>query len=92
MIPVRSGKIFSVLALTEYLGRVLSLFSSRRNGTPPTPHPQASVPPGGRVPIPTRRHTLWYSLFMYFVLALLVILSPQMKPPPPHPMCLPQAY
>ncbi len=55
-------------------------------GTPPTPQPQASVPPpslvpgkgaytlagergGGRVPIPTRGHTLWYSLYIrtYFV-------------------------
>jgi hypothetical protein len=49
-------------------------------GTPPTPHSQASVPlpplvPGGgahllaiegdgRVPIPTRGQTLWYSIFM----------------------------
>jgi hypothetical protein len=48
-------------------------------GTPPTPHPQASVPPPfgfggrvtlagergvGRVPIPTRGHTLWYSLYI----------------------------
>jgi len=54
-------------------------------GTPPTLHPQASVPPSppgsggrgtlagergvGRVPIPTRGHILWYSLYiyMYFV-------------------------
>ncbi len=53
-------------------------------GTPPTPHPQASVPSppfgtggrgtlagergGGRVRIPTRGHTLWYSVsYMYFV-------------------------
>jgi hypothetical protein len=49
-------------------------------GTPPTLHPQASVPPtlwyrwghtcwreggGGRVPIPTRGHTVWYSLYLY---------------------------
>ncbi len=27
------------------VGRVLSFLFSRRNGTPPTPHPQASVPP-----------------------------------------------
>jgi hypothetical protein len=49
--------------------------------TPPTPHPQASVPPpfglvpgggahsltregGGRVPIPTRGHTLRYSKYI----------------------------
>ncbi len=51
-------------------------------GTPPTPHPQASVSPllwfrgghtrlrekGWGVIIPTRGHTLWYSiLYMYFV-------------------------
>ncbi len=47
-------------------------------GTPPTPHPQACVPPigsggrstlsgekrGGRVPIPTKGHTLWYSVYV----------------------------
>ncbi len=56
------------------------LFSSRLNWieTPPTPHPQASVPSpplvlgggahslaregGGTVPIPMRGHTLWYSV------------------------------
>ncbi len=57
---------------------MLSFFSSRRIGTPPTPRPQASVSPppfgsggrgtlagergGGSVPIPTRGHTLWYSV------------------------------
>ncbi len=55
------------------------LFSSRLNWDSPTPHPQASVPPslcsggrgtltgerkGGRVLIPTRGHTLWYSLYI----------------------------
>ncbi len=49
-------------------------------GTPPTPHPQASMPPplvsggrgtlagergGGRVPIPTRGHTRGTVLFIY---------------------------
>jgi len=60
------------------------LFSSRGIGTPPTPHPQASGPPppgsggrgtlagergGGRVPIPTRGHTLWYSIYIYVLCA-----------------------
>jgi hypothetical protein len=63
------------------VGRVLSFFSSRRNWDSPTPHPQAFVPPpfgsggrgtlagergGGRVPISTRGHTLWF--FFIFVL------------------------
>ncbi len=56
-------------------------------GTPPTSHPHASVPPtlwyrgwgtlagesgGGRVPIPTRGHTLWYSIYLYFVVSPVV--------------------
>jgi hypothetical protein len=66
------------------LGRVLSLFfflSFSELGSPPPPHPQASVPPplwfrgilacgraGGGVPIPTRGYTLWYlNIYMYFV-------------------------
>jgi hypothetical protein len=59
--------------------RVLSFFPVVGIGTPPTPHPQASAPPpfgpggrgtlagerrGGRVPIPTRGHTLWYSVYI----------------------------
>ncbi len=59
------------------VGRVLSFSKVVGVGTPPTPHPQVSgAPPltgymgrgtlagergGGRVPIPTRGHTLWYS-------------------------------
>ncbi len=60
------------------------LFSSRRNWDSPNPSPAgecAPLPPcfgargtlagergGGRVPIPTRGHTLWYSLYItYFV-------------------------
>ncbi len=60
------------------VGRVLSFFSSRRNWDSPNPSPagECALPPGsggggtlagergvGRVPIPTRRHTLWYSLY-----------------------------
>jgi hypothetical protein len=60
------------------VGRVLSFFPVVGIGTPPTPHPLSSVPPPpgsggrgtlagergvGRVPIPTREHTLW--LFKY---------------------------
>jgi hypothetical protein len=62
--------------------RVLSFFSVVGIGTPPTPHPQASVTPpaplvpgvgahalagergGGRVPIPARGQTLWYSVYI----------------------------
>jgi hypothetical protein len=60
------------------LGRVLSFSPVVGIGTPTTPHPQASVPPWfrgeghtrwrergwdrGRVPIPARGHTLWYSV------------------------------
>jgi hypothetical protein len=61
------------------VGRVLSFSQVVGIGTPPTPHPQASMAlPGsegrgtlagergvGRVPIPTRGHTLWYSLYIY---------------------------
>jgi hypothetical protein len=62
------------------VGRVLNFSPVVGIGTPPTPHPQASVPPplfgsgggahslaregGGRVPIPTRGHTLCYSLYI----------------------------
>ncbi len=63
------------------VGRVLSIFSSRRNWDAPNPSPAGEcVPPpgsggrgthtrwrergGGRVPIPTRGHTLWYSLYI----------------------------
>ncbi len=61
------------------VGSLLSLFSSRRNWDLPTPHPQMSVPPpfgsggrgtlagdrgAGRVPVPTRGHTLWYSIYI----------------------------
>ncbi len=59
-------------------GRVLSFFSSRRNWDSPNPSSAGEcVPPGserrgtlagerggGRVPIPTRGHTLWYSLYV----------------------------
>jgi hypothetical protein len=70
-------------SIDHRVGRLLSFFPVVGIGTPPTPHPQASVPPppfgsGGRgklagekrsrrVPIPMRGHTLWYSVYMYFV-------------------------
>jgi hypothetical protein len=61
---------------THRVGRVPSFSPVVGIGTPPTPHPQVRMPPfgsggrgtlagergGGRVPIPTRRHTLWYSV------------------------------
>jgi hypothetical protein len=65
------------------VGRVLSFFSSRRNWDSPNPSPAGEYAPppfgtggrgtlagergGGRVPIATRGHTLWYSLYTYFV-------------------------
>jgi hypothetical protein len=64
-------------AIEHRVGRGLSFSPVVGIGTPPTPHPQASVPPppfgsegahslaregGGRVLIPTRGHTLWYSV------------------------------
>jgi hypothetical protein len=60
------------------VGRVLSFSPVVGIGTSPTPRPQATMPPpplvpgggahslaregGGRVPIPTRGHRLWYSV------------------------------
>ncbi len=59
------------------VGRVLSFFSNRRNWDSPNPSPAGECAPsfgsvgrgtlagergGGRVPIPTRGHTLWYSI------------------------------
>ncbi len=60
--------------------RMLGYFPVVGIGTPPTPHPQGSVPPpllgfggrgtlagergGGRVSIPARGHTLWFSVFI----------------------------
>jgi hypothetical protein len=59
---------------------VLRFFSSCRNWDSPNPSPagECAPPPGsggrgtlagergvGRVPIPTRGHTLWYSLYTY---------------------------
>ncbi len=62
---------------------MLRFFSSRRNWDSPNPSPAGECPPPGsggrgtltgergvgRVPIPTRGHTLWYSSYicMYFV-------------------------
>jgi hypothetical protein len=62
------------------IGRVLSFFSSRLNWDSPNLSPAGECAPcpfgsggrgtldgergGGRVPIPTRGHTLWYSIFI----------------------------
>jgi hypothetical protein len=61
------------------VGRVLSFFSSRRNWDSPNPSPARLRPPpfgsggsgtfdgergGGRFPIATRGHTLWYSVYL----------------------------
>ncbi len=61
------------------VGRELSFSSVVGIGTSPTPHPQASVPlppgsgkrgtlpgqrGGGKVPIPTRGHALWCSVYI----------------------------
>jgi hypothetical protein len=63
------------------IGRVLSFFSSRQNWESPNPSPAGECSPGsggrgtlagekggGRVPIPTRVHTLWYSTVYMCVL------------------------
>jgi len=51
--------------IAHRVGRVLSFAQVVGIGTPPTPHPQASVPPlcvwGEGVGL---GHTLWYSLFI----------------------------
>jgi hypothetical protein len=62
--------------------RVLSFFSCRRNWDSPNPSPASEfIPPpfgtggrgtlagGGRVPIPTRGHTLWHCIFVFFVVS-----------------------
>ncbi len=61
---------------------MLRFFSSRRNRDSPNPSPtgECVAPLGsggrgtlagetgvGRVPIPTREHPLWYSIYTYFV-------------------------
>ncbi len=69
------------LGVKHRVGRVLSFFSSRRNWDSPNPTPacECAPPPfgswgrgtladergGERVPIPTRGHTLWYSIYTY---------------------------
>jgi hypothetical protein len=73
-----------LLTNTHRVGRVLSIFSSRRNWDSPNPSPAGKRPPhfgsggrgtlagekgGGRVPIPTRGHTLWYSIYIYVLCA-----------------------
>jgi hypothetical protein len=68
------------------VGRAASFFSSRRNRDAPNPPPAGECAPpfgsggrdtlagergGGRVPIPTRGHTLWYSIKIYVLCAVL---------------------
>jgi hypothetical protein len=71
-------------------------------GLPPTPHPQASVPPppcfwgegntrwrerGWESPNSDEGHTLWYSLYVR-TLWLVVSLDSIMTHPPPHTPCV----
>ncbi len=71
---------FQIHSTVHRVYRVLSFFSSLRNWDSPNPSPagECAPPPGsggrsthagesggGRVPIPTRGHTLWYSLCIY---------------------------
>ncbi len=67
-----------VFKFTYRVGRVLSFFSNRQNRDSPNPSPASECAPprlggrgtlagergGGRVPIPTRGHTLWYSIYI----------------------------
>ncbi len=69
---------FYILYFYHRVDRVLSFFSSRRNWDSPNPSPAGECASpvlwggahslarggGGRVPIPTRGHTLWYSLYI----------------------------
>jgi hypothetical protein len=72
--------LYCRVGINNRVGRVLSFSLVVGIGTPPTPHPQASVPSsfgsggrgtlagerrGGKVPIPTRGHTLWWSLYIF---------------------------
>ncbi len=83
---VGGGEVAGCLQSRHRVGRVLSFFSSGRNWDSPNPSPAADcalplpplVPGGGahslvhgRVPIPTRGHKLWYTVYtyMYFVTA-----------------------
>ncbi len=74
-----TGQTFLSGHMTHRVGRVLSFSPVVGIGTTPTPRPQASVPPPpcsggrgtldgergvGRVLVPTRGHTLWYSLYI----------------------------
>ncbi len=76
----------SLILCIHRVGRVLSFFSSRRNWDSPIPSPAGEwAPPpfgsggrgtlasergGGRVPIPTRGHTLWYSVNMWYFVSV----------------------
>ncbi len=79
------------------VGRVSSFSPVVGIGTPPTSHPQASMPPSprfwgeehtgekrvGRVPIPTRGHTLWYSLYIRTLWGQCILFSVVFTPFPP---------
>jgi hypothetical protein len=67
------------ISLLHRVGRVLSFFSRRQNWDSPNPSPAGECAPtlepgggehsltregGGRIPIPTRGHTLRYSLYI----------------------------
>ncbi len=68
-----------VVRISHRVGRVLSFLSSRRNWDFPNSSPAGECAPPrfwgrvtlagergvGRVPIPARGHTLWYSLYIY---------------------------
>jgi hypothetical protein len=69
----------TLLPAKHRVGRVLIFFSSRRNWAPPTITRRRECPlpfgtggrgtltgerGGGRVPIPTMGHTLWYSVYL----------------------------
>jgi len=69
---------YKIISSLHRVGRVLSLFSSRRNWDSPNPSPAGECPPGsrgrgtlagervvGKVPIPTRGRSLWCSLYIH---------------------------
>jgi hypothetical protein len=74
---------------------VLSFFSIRRNWDSPNPSSAGEYAPpsfgsggrgtlagergGGRVPIPTRGHTPWYSIYKYFVVRKQLINLPSIQ-------------
>jgi hypothetical protein len=75
------------------VGRVLSFFSSSRNWDSPNPSPAGQYAPlvlgggtqageggVGRVPIPTRGHTLWYSLYIRILWVVHISNAKEKKP------------